>query len=324
MEDSDKSDPRTGLNESSSWSYFFSGSDRENTILSEFGWDYHSDELEQNLQPNHFSEPDRIEGIVATDDHEIDSSASAAMAAAASSSSHHQFPDKFQCSTTSSGGPAAVGSSAAEVEAEAEAAMTTASMPSVSSSSSEDQPEKSTNSVGDGGGVPASAETSTKVKKKGHKRIRQPRFAFMTRSEVDNLEDGYRWRKYGQKAVKNSPFPRSYYRCTNSKCTVKKRVERSSEDPAIVITTYEGQHSHHTIAFPRAGFINYEGAFANQFAPPYSPFYYQGMQGSVRGIPSYQVPGAVRESHAVPQSSPQLPTDDGLLGDIVPPGMRNL
>lgn len=48
-----------------------------------------------------------------------------------------------------------------------------------------------------------------KEKKKPQKRIRQPRFAFMTKSDVDNLEDGYRWRKYGQKAVKNSPFPRS-------------------------------------------------------------------------------------------------------------------
>lgn len=48
-----------------------------------------------------------------------------------------------------------------------------------------------------------------KVKKKGQKRIRQPRFAFVTKSEVDHLEDGYRWRKYGQKAVKNSPYPRS-------------------------------------------------------------------------------------------------------------------
>jgi hypothetical protein len=47
---------------------------------------------------------------------------------------------------------------------------------------------------------------------KGEKRARQPRFAFMTKSEVDHLEDGYRWRKYGQKAVKNSPYPR--YVCT--------------------------------------------------------------------------------------------------------------
>lgn len=94
-------------------------------------------------------------------------------------------------------------------------------------------------------------ETPRKSVKKGQKRTRQPRFAFMTKSEIDHLEDGYRWRKYGQKAVKNSPFPRSYYRCTNSKCTVKKRVERSSQDPSIVITTYEGQHCHHTVTFPR-------------------------------------------------------------------------
>lgn len=66
----------------------------------------------------------------------------------------------------------------------------------------------------------------------------------MTKSEVDHLEDGYRWRKYGQKAVKNSPYPRSYYRCTTQKCVVKKRVERSFQDPAVVITTYEGKHTH--------------------------------------------------------------------------------
>lgn len=85
----------------------------------------------------------------------------------------------------------------------------------------------------------------SKAKKKGEKKQKEPRFAFMTKSEIDNLEDGYRWRKYGQKAVKNSPYPRSYYRCTSQKCSVKKRVERSYQDPSIVITTYEGQHNHH-------------------------------------------------------------------------------
>lgn len=48
----------------------------------------------------------------------------------------------------------------------------------------------------------------SKAKKKPEKKQREPRFAFMTKSEVDHLEDGYRWRKYGQKAVKNSPYPR--------------------------------------------------------------------------------------------------------------------
>lgn len=36
----------------------------------------------------------------------------------------------------------------------------------------------------------------------------RPRFAFQTRSADDILDDGYRWRKYGQKAVKNSSYPR--------------------------------------------------------------------------------------------------------------------
>ncbi|XP_022876423.1 probable WRKY transcription factor 23 [Olea europaea var. sylvestris] len=87
-------------------------------------------------------------------------------------------------------------------------------------------------------------EKQLKPKKTSQKRQREQRFAFMTKSEVDHLEDGYRWRKYGQKAVKNSPFPRSYYRCTNASCSVKKRIERCLYDPTIVMTTYEGQHTH--------------------------------------------------------------------------------
>nr|AKA27902.1 WRKY protein [Salvia miltiorrhiza] len=127
-----------------------------------------------------------------------------------------------------------------------------ASNPSVSSSSSDDPPEKSS------AAAKPPPEVAGKAKKKGQKRIRQPRFAFVTKSEVDHLEDGYRWRKYGQKAVKNSPFPRSYYRCTNSKCMVKKRIERSFEDPSVVITTYEGQHSHYSVGYPRAGLVTQE------------------------------------------------------------------
>ncbi|KAG5251752.1 WRKY transcription factor [Salix suchowensis] len=72
----------------------------------------------------------------------------------------------------------------------------------------------------------------------------RPRFAFQTRSEDDILDDGYRWRKYGQKAVKNSKYPRSYYRCTHHSCIVKKQVQRLSRDTSMVVTTYEGVHNH--------------------------------------------------------------------------------
>ncbi|KAF8017064.1 hypothetical protein BT93_H2317 [Corymbia citriodora subsp. variegata] len=71
-----------------------------------------------------------------------------------------------------------------------------------------------------------------------------PRFEFQTRSEDDVLDDGYRWRKYGQKAVKNSTHPRSYFRCAHTACDVKKQVQRLSEDTSIVVTTYEGVHNH--------------------------------------------------------------------------------
>ncbi|KAK4762331.1 hypothetical protein SAY86_008099 [Trapa natans] len=75
-------------------------------------------------------------------------------------------------------------------------------------------------------------------------KVRKPRYAFQTRSHVDILDDGYRWRKYGQKAVKNNKFPRSYYRCTSQGCNVKKQVQRLTRDEGVVVTTYEGVHSH--------------------------------------------------------------------------------
>lgn len=61
-------------------------------------------------------------------------------------------------------------------------------------------------------------------------------------------DDGYKWRKYGQKSIKNSSNPRSYYRCTNPRCSAKKQVERSNEDPDTLIITYEGLHLH--FAYP--------------------------------------------------------------------------
>uniref|UniRef100_A0A6M2ETB8 WRKY domain-containing protein n=1 Tax=Populus davidiana TaxID=266767 RepID=A0A6M2ETB8_9ROSI len=293
MDDKENPDPGPEFTSESSWTLgpdsdrancFFSNH-RENSILSEFGWNLQSDE------PARFMDLDPVEAEERSD-----------------------LAGNIEIQRLQGASPAGSGGGGADVS--------TSNYPSVSSSSSEDQPDKSTGSGGKPPEIP-----STKVKKKGQKRIRQPRFAFMTKSEVDHLEDGYRWRKYGQKAVKNSPFPRSYYRCTNSKCTVKKRVERSSEDPAIVITTYEGQHCHHTVGFPRGGIISHEATFASHMTPPTSQFYYPGMQLPRENPPSTVVqsqplPVGARECNTVPTRTPQLPTDEGLLGDIVPPGMR--
>nr|AZU90759.1 WRKY transcription factor 1 [Siraitia grosvenorii] len=55
--------------------------------------------------------------------------------------------------------------------------------------------------------------------------------------------DGYNWRKYGQKQVKGSEYPRSYYKCTHPNCPVKKKVERSL-DGKIAEIVYKGEHNH--------------------------------------------------------------------------------
>ncbi|MCE5166517.1 hypothetical protein HAX54_021082 [Datura stramonium] len=74
--------------------------------------------------------------------------------------------------------------------------------------------------------------------------VREPRIVVQTTSDIDILDDGYRWRKYGQKVVKGNPNPRSYYKCTFTGCPVRKHVERASHDLRAVITTYEGKHNH--------------------------------------------------------------------------------
>ncbi|KAG0604893.1 hypothetical protein M758_9G016900 [Ceratodon purpureus] len=96
--------------------------------------------------------------------------------------------------------------------------------------------------------------------------IREPRVVVQTTSDVDILDDGYRWRKYGQKVVKGNPHPRSYYKCTNLGCPVRKHVERASNDPKAVITTYEGKHNHDV---PAARNIGHEVAM--QAAAPVAP-----------------------------------------------------
>ncbi|CAL5337983.1 hypothetical protein CsSME_00021347 [Camellia sinensis var. sinensis] len=183
-----------------------------------------------------------------------------------------------------------------------------------------------------------------KPKKKNPKRQREPRFAFMTKSEVDHLDDGYRWRKYGQKAVKNSPFPRSYYRCTTAACGVKKRVERSSDDPSIVVTTYEGTHTHPCPVTPRGsiGIMPESAIFGgscgggggSSFVIP-QPHHYQHhhhqqpyfhnptptLNFSTTTATNSSFPSFLQERRFCPSPSSLL-RDHGLLQDILPSQVR--
>ncbi|XP_057487916.1 probable WRKY transcription factor 50 [Actinidia eriantha] len=105
---------------------------------------------------------------------------------------------------------------------------------------------------GTGGFESASAgatSSNSNIKRKKGVQRRKPdhagvRVAFRTKSELEVMDDGFKWRKYGKKMVKNSPNPRNYYKCSSGGCNVKKRVERDREDPSYVITTYDGVHNH--------------------------------------------------------------------------------
>ena len=58
-----------------------------------------------------------------------------------------------------------------------------------------------------------------------------------------NSNDGYGWRKYGQKQVKKSENPRSYFKCTYPNCFSKKIVETAS-DGQVTEIIYKGDHNH--------------------------------------------------------------------------------
>ncbi|XP_061354320.1 probable WRKY transcription factor 40 [Gastrolobium bilobum] len=80
--------------------------------------------------------------------------------------------------------------------------------------------------------------------------ITSPKFSkVLVKTEASNTSlyvmDGYQWRKYGQKVTRDNPSPRAYFRCSFApRCPVKKKVQRSLEDPTILVATYEGEHNH--------------------------------------------------------------------------------
>ncbi|XP_038883226.1 probable WRKY transcription factor 49 isoform X2 [Benincasa hispida] len=108
-------------------------------------------------------------------------------------------------------------------------------------------------------------------------------------------DDGYKWRKYGQKSIKNSPNP-----------SAKKQVERSMEDPDTYIITYEGLHLHFAYPFFLMG-------QSSQAQSPTKKPKTVDPQPEAHKSPTFLAPDDPKES-----TGPQ-----GLLEDMVPWMIRN-
>ncbi|XP_077236900.1 uncharacterized protein LOC143878509 [Tasmannia lanceolata] len=153
-------------------------------------------------------------------------------------------------------------------------------------------------------------------------------------------DDGYKWRKYGQKSIKNSPNPRSYYRCTNPRCNAKKQVERSAEEPDTLVVTYEGLHlhfaySHFLLTRPSDCLATFETSkrpktltLAQQAQPqandqtqvqtPLSPQVGPTSSFPITSLGEGETVGGVVGAITSPMETPQ-----GLLEDVVPLMVRN-
>ncbi|KAD2804151.1 hypothetical protein E3N88_37528 [Mikania micrantha] len=110
-------------------------------------------------------------------------------------------------------------------------------------------------------------------------------------------------------------------------------------DPTTVITTYEGQHCHHTVGFPRGLLSHQEVAYGRLLAPssntqqfnylrPHLPQVADHGASRSRSRPRPQSQAVSTEAGDHPSNEPPGTTfhrshmDQGLLGDIVPPIMR--
>ncbi|KAJ8478045.1 hypothetical protein OPV22_021772 [Ensete ventricosum] len=59
-------------------------------------------------------------------------------------------------------------------------------------------------------------------------------------------EDGFTWRKYGQKNIYGAKHSRSYYRCIHKHgqgCQATKQVQRTEQDDSTFAITYMGEHT---------------------------------------------------------------------------------
>lgn len=96
--------------------------------------------------------------------------------------------------------------------------------------------------------------------------VKERRGCYKRRRTIDSrvivsatIEDGYAWRKYGQKLILNSKSPRCYYRCTHKPdhgCKALKQVQQLEDETKMYHITYFGHHTCPTLSnFSHSGVV---------------------------------------------------------------------
>ncbi|KAI3704982.1 hypothetical protein L1987_75212 [Smallanthus sonchifolius] len=104
-------------------------------------------------------------------------------------------------------------------------------------------------------GLASAVDRSPDVRsgKKPAPAVKERRGCYKRRRTIDSrvkisstMEDGYAWRKYGQKEILNSKFPRCYFRCTHKHfhgCKAVKQVQKQEDESNMFHITYFGHHT---------------------------------------------------------------------------------
>nr|GEW71410.1 probable WRKY transcription factor 70 [Tanacetum cinerariifolium] len=85
---------------------------------------------------------------------------------------------------------------------------------------------------------------SVKTKRGCYKRQRTSSTSTKVTSTL--IDDGYAWRKYGQKPILNAKYQRNYFRCTHKDeqgCQATKQVQKTDDEPPKYVITYNGHHT---------------------------------------------------------------------------------
>ncbi|XP_042465612.1 probable WRKY transcription factor 53 [Zingiber officinale] len=166
---------------------------------------------------------------------------------------------------------------------------------------------------GDAGSSPPEQRGSRKRKEKNTTAIRVPA---MGTGNIDNPpDDGHTWRKYGQKDILNSRFPRSYYRCTHKSfygCEAKKQVQRLDDDPFTYEVTYYGMHTCQT--FPASLLFATSDARSGEVmqpAPTTSSSHHTEMAGRVHDWLQGTI-GAPQQGMGVPAQGGRRDVEDSV------------